>query len=411
MKLHGKISLPKDLPRHDAPASAIDVVRARRETPGCAHVLHFNNAGAALMPEPVLSAVSRHLQLESEIGGYEAADRAEQALGRAYDAAAGLIGADPGEIALVDSATRAWDQAFYGFDFKPGDRILTGESEYASNFLAFLQVARRTGAVIDVVRSDESGQFSVAALEESLDHKVRLIALTHVPTNGGLVNPAAAVGKVARAAGVPYLLDACQSAGQMPLDVEELGCDFLSATGRKFLRGPRGTGFLYARRIWAERMEPPVLDLAAADWSAPDRYDLRPGARRFEQFEGFMAGRAGLAAAIEYARGWGLDNIYARVQALAAALRDGLGVIHGARVHDLGVEQCGIVSFTLDGADPEDVRDALRERNVNVSVSHAAHTRIDMDARRLTAVLRASVHYYNTEEEVARFLEVIEELP
>ena len=387
------------------------MVRARRETPGCSRVLHFNNAGAALMPEPVLNAVISHLRLESDIGGYEAAERAEEALGRAYVAAAALISADTAEIALVESATRGWDQVFYAFDFGPGDRILTGEAEYASNFLAFLQVAKRTGAIIDVVRSDESGQISVAALEESMDDKVRLVAVTHVPTNGGLVNPAAAVGKVARAAGVPYLLDACQSVGQMPVNVNEIGCDFLSATGRKFLRGPRGTGFLYAHRKWAERVEPPVLDLASAEWTEPDRYVVRGGARRFEQFEGFMAGRAGLAAAVEYARGWGLDLIYARIRALAVTLREGLGVISGARVRDLGAEQCGIVSFTLAGTDPDEVRDALRERNINVSVSRAAQTRLDMDARGLTDLLRASVHYYNTEDEVARFLETIEELP
>jgi selenocysteine lyase/cysteine desulfurase len=243
----------------------LDVERLRAETPGSAHVLHFNNAGAALPPAPVVEAQLAHLRLEAEIGGYEAAARATTATERTYDALADLLGAQRDEIAVVENATRAYDMAFYAFPLEKGDRILTSAVEYASNYLAFLQVARRTGAVIEEIPSEADGTISIPALRASLRRGgAALVSLTHVPTNGGIVNPAAEVGRACQEAGVPFLLDACQSVGQMPTDVSALGCDMLSATARKFLRGPRGVGFLYVKRALLERLEPPFVDLHAA---------------------------------------------------------------------------------------------------------------------------------------------------
>lgn len=381
----------------------IDVKRARRETPGCDKVLHFNNAGSALAPLPVIETVRGHLERETQIGGYEAADEARESLEHTYVAIAAMLGCASDEIALVENATRGWDMAFYGLRFGAGDRILTGRAEYASNMIAFLQVAQRTGASVEVVPDDETGAIDIAALRRMIDDRVKLVALTHVPTNGGLVNPAAGVGVVTRDAGIPYLLDACQSAGQMPLDVETLGCDMLSATGRKFLRAPRGTGFLYVRRRWIERIEPPFLDLHAATWTSANTYEIRKDARRFENWESFVAGRLGLGAAVDYAMSFGLTSIENRVTRLAAALRTSLAALAGVTVHDRGAAKCGIVTFTVDSEAPTATQRRLRAANMNCSVSTAQYARLDMDARGLTALVRASVHYYNTEDEIARF--------
>ncbi|HEY7909904.1 MAG TPA: aminotransferase class V-fold PLP-dependent enzyme [Thermomicrobiales bacterium] len=384
-----------------------DLDHARAETPGCQHVVHLNNAGAGLMPRPVLDAIIAHLEREAHIGGYEAADAAHDAVEHTYDAAAALIGCQRDEIAIVENATRAWDMAFYSVPLGPGDRILTAMAEYASNYIAYLQIAARTGAVVEAIPNDETGQLSVDALRRMMDDRVKLIAITHVPTNGGLVNPAAAVGRLARAADVPYLLDACQSVGQLPVDVDEIGCDMLSATGRKYLRGPRGTGFLYVRRTMLERLEPPFLDLHAATWVAQDRYDIRPDARRFENWETNYATKIGLGVAIDYARQWGIETTWARIQSLATMLRSRLGEMPGVVVRDIGAEQCGIVTFTVAGHDPARLVDALLARGINVSFTTRTGTRLDMEARGLTEMVRASVHYYNSEEEIERFCTVL----
>jgi cysteine desulfurase / selenocysteine lyase len=385
----------------------IDVQRARRETPGCEHVTHLDNAGASLPPQPVLDAVIGHLQLEARVGGYEAHERNEQAIDRFYGAAGELVGAGRGEIAFSSSATRAWDMAFYGFPFERGDRILTAVAEYISNYIAYIQVAERSGVEIVPVPSDEYGQVSVDSLRRLVDERTKLIAITHVPTNGGLVNPAAEIGAVAREAGIPFLLDACQSVGQLPVDVEEIGCDVLSATGRKYLRGPRGTGFLYVRSSLLDRLEPPLLDMRAADWVEPDRYELRPDAIRFEEWEQAYAAKAGLATAIDYALGWGLDSIWQRVAELGESLRAQLGDIPGVTVRDLGEVRCGIVTFTVDGVEANDLKKRLSQERINVTASPRSSTLLDSRARGLPDLVRASVHYYNTDEELDRLLKAV----
>ena len=392
---------------HDTPI-ALDVDQARADTPGCDKVIHLNAAGAALLARPVVDATIGHLQLEAEIGGYEAAAANATAVDHAYEAIARLIGCDTREVAVVENATRAWDMAFYSLAFEPGDRILTSMAEYASNYIAFLQVARRRGVRIDVIPDDDDGALDVNALRELLDDHVRLIAVTHVPTNGGLVNPASAIGAIAREAGVPYLLDACQSVGQLPIDVGQIGCDMLSATGRKYLRAPRGTGFLYVRSGLLEQLEPPFLDLHAARWVSREHYELRPDARRFENWEGNCAGKVGLGVAVDYALGLGVETIWAHVRGLAERFRRRLEQIPGLRLRDLGRDRCGIVTFTKPGLDPRRLREVLRREGINVWWSDASSTRLDMERRHLEIVVRASVHYYNTMDEIEAFCRRVE---
>ena len=306
---------------------------------------------------------------------------------------------------MVENATRAWDMAFYSLKLQAGDRILTTNAEYASNYIPMRQVADRTGAAVVVVPDDEHGQVSVERLTAMLDERVKLVSLVHVPSQGGLVQPAAAVGAACRAAGVPLLLDACQSIGQLPVDVDEIGCDMLSATGRKFLRGPRGTGFLYVRRGLIEDLEPPLLDLQAAEWQPDGSYRIRPDARRFENWETNYATKIGLGTAIDYALDIGLEPIRDRVRALAEELRERLAALPGVTVHDLGEERCAIVTFAVDGHPAADVVRTLVADGINVSLSPGTYSRLDFERRGLESVVRASAHYYNEPAELDRLVE------
>lgn len=388
----------------------IDLPRVRHDTPGVAHVAHFNNAGAALPTRAVLDAMTDHLWLEARVGGYEAAAICAEALDRFYDVAAALVGGRREQIAFTDNATRAWDLGFYGVPLGAGDRVLVSKSEYASNVIAMLQVAGRTGASIEVIPDDEHGQVDVDALAGLLDDRVKLVAAVHVPTQGGLVNPAEAIGAVVRQSDALYLLDACQSVGQLPVDVEAIGCDVLCATGRKFLRGPRGTGFLWISDRALEVVEPPVLDLFGASWETDRGYEVRGDARRFELWEVGVAAKLGLVTAIDYALDLGLDAIEARVVDLADQIRTRLGALHGVEVHDRGARRCGIVTFTVDGWDAADVSQALRERQINTSVTAVTSARWDLTERGLDAMVRASVHYYNTNQELDRLVDAVADL-
>ncbi|MCK1306908.1 MULTISPECIES: aminotransferase class V-fold PLP-dependent enzyme [unclassified Bradyrhizobium] len=382
----------------------MDIDRIRRDTPAASRLAYLHNAGAALMPASVVAAMKEHIDLESEIGGYAAADREARRLESVYGSVARLLNAAPDEIALMENATVAWQMAFYALPFSKGDRILTAEAEYAANYVAFLQVANRTGVAIDVVPSDASGELDVDALERMIDERVKLIAITWVPTNGGLVNPAAAVGKIARAHGIPYLLDACQAVGQMVVDVEAIGCDMLSGTGRKFLRGPRGTGFLYVGRKMLQRLEPPMIDHFAAPWVSRDAFRLRDDARRFETWENNYAARLGLGAAVDYALDVGIGPIERRCRMLADRLRGGLASIRGIRVRDLGRAPGAIVSFTVEGYEAEAVVSDAAAAGITIGASDPSSTRIDAEIRSLPPVVRASPHYYNTDAEIDRLI-------
>ena len=389
----------------------MDTASLRADTPGVDHRLHLNNAGASLLSSTTVRAMTDHLRLEVEIGGYEAAAAAQGAVDATYDSLARLVGGTADQIALFDNSTHAWNAGFYSVPLGPGDRILTGRDEYGSNYLAYLQVARRTGAQLVVVPNDAAGQVDLDALRDLVDDRTRLIGLTWVPTSGGLINPAVEVGAIARQADALYLLDATQVVGQLPIDVARLGCDLLTGTGRKFLRGPRGTGFLWVGPRALARLEPFVAEIRSATWDGGSAFTWADGARRFETWENSYVNILGLRAAVDQALDLGIDVIGERCTMLGARLRDGLERVPGVTTHDLGAHRCAIVTASVHGRPAGEVARALATQSINASITVPEHNQLDTLDRGVHPLVRLSPHYFTTEDEIDRTLDVIAGLP
>ena len=361
--------------------------------------IHLNNAGAALMPKPVVDAMTDHLELEVRLGGYEAKEAAQADIDRVYEDVASLLHAAPRNIAVVENATVAFAQALSAFDFAPGDVILTTHSDYVSNQLMYLSLATRLGA--QIVRAEdlpEGGADPQSIRELIARHAPKLVAATWIPTNSGLVQPIAEIGRICAESGVPYLVDACQAVGQLDIDVAAIHCDFLAATARKFLRGPRGVGFLYVSdRMLRDQRAPLYIDMRGAEWPEEDRYELVGDARRFENWEFAYALVLGLGAAARYAMHVGVAPAGEYSADLARLAREGLERLPGARVLDHGRHLAAIVTVSLPTRAPA-VVEALREQAINTSVTgvHGSET------------VRISPHYYNTPREIEVALDALE---
>ncbi|HTD98799.1 MAG TPA: aminotransferase class V-fold PLP-dependent enzyme [Mucilaginibacter sp.] len=377
-----------------------EVQQLRADTKGTAQKIHFNNAGASLPPDVVVETVINYLNEEAICGGYETEYKYREELENTYALVAKLINADKNEVAIVENASTAWGLAFNGIAFKKGDVIITSEMEYVTNVIGLVNAKKTWGIEIKVIPNDEYGNFSLQALEDAISPQTRLIAITHIPSTAGGMIPIVEIGKIARKYGILYLVDACQSAGQIPVDVKEIGCDMLAVTGRKYLRAPRGTGFLYIRKEIQDQLKLILMDGFSAPSVSLDDYQLRDDARRFELYEKSRALTLGLGKAIDYALNIGVDRVWQRVQHLADQMRRQLENMDGITVHDIGDQKCGIVTFSVSGIGSVSVKNQLAERHINVSVGKAISTLIYMDKNHLSSIVRASVHYYNTGEEI-----------
>ena len=380
----------------------LNIEQIRRDTPSTGNLIHFNNAGASMMPQPVYDAVIQYLESEQRIGGYETADAIEYRSVNFYQQAANLLNCEKEEIAFCESATRAWQNFFYSMKFQPGDRIVTTQLDYGSNFVAYIQQRERLGIEFDVVESDANGDIDLHGMEKAITERTKLISIGHIPTANGIIQSAIEVGKLAKAANVPYLLDACQSMGQIEVDVKKIGCTALSAAGRKYLRGPRGSGLLFVDQSYLPQMEPHCLDQYGVMLKSRDEYVLKETAKRFENLEVGFAARVGLGRALQYINDLGIQNIEERVMELGAYCRQCFSEVPGLTLLDQGKCKGGIVMFSMEKAEAREIRAYLNSHGVNIWVSSGPGSLIDFQQRGISTLARASIHYYNTEEEIGQ---------
>lgn len=384
----------------------------RNETDGCKHIAHFNNAGASLMPKPVYQAIVDHIGLENEIGGYEASHHMEKEINKFYSAAARLLNCRPDNIAFTSNATDSFNRSLSSITFSSGDIIVTTNEDYASNQIAFLSMQKRLGIQLIRAKSLPEGGVDLEDIERLIvRHHPKLIAVTHIPTNSPLVQPVEEIGILCEKYDILYLLDACQSAGQLPLDTNKLKCDFLSITARKFLRGPRGAGFLFVSdKVLNSKLEPLFIDLRGADWVSENSYIPRKDAKRFEDWEFAYALLLGTKAAIEYYLNLDAGKVTNQIKYLSEYLRNALQQLPGIAIYDSGKELSSSVTFHAANLDPAYIQNFLLERKVNVAISWRKFAFIDLMAKKVEWLIRASPHYYNTQPECDMLLEGIREL-
>jgi selenocysteine lyase/cysteine desulfurase len=364
------------------------------------------------MPRPVLETMIAHLNLEAELGGYEAGWAREAAIERGYQAIASLLHTEPRNVAVVANATAGFIQALSSFDLRDGDAIVTSRCDYTSNQIQYLALQQRVGVRILYAPDLPEGGIDPEGVRALLRaHRCRLVAVPWIPTNSGLVQDVEAVGAVCEGEGVPYIVDACQAVGQMPVDVKRLRCDYLSATARKFLRGPRGIGFLYASdRALARGDHPLFVDMRGATWVEPERYEVAATAQRYEDWEFPYALVLGQAEAVRYALKVGVADAQALAWGLADALRRGLEGIPGVRVLDRGSRRCAIVTASVDGWEGEAIAQRLRAGGINTTSTLRWFGIYDMDEKGVTSAIRISPHYFNTIAEVDRAADALAEL-
>ncbi len=389
--------------------SASEIQQMRTDTSGTASRIHFDNAGSSLPPDTVVQTVINYLQQEALEGGYKMEKNHREELANVYTLIARLINATPGEIAITENASAAWGMAFNGIEFSEGDVILASEYEYEANILGFLAV-RSKRVEVRIIPNNEDGDFSLSTLEEMISSKTKLIAVTHIASSAGGILPLAEIGQIARKHNILYLVDACQSIGHLPIDVKEINCDMLSVTGRKYLRAPRGTGFLYVRSSVQDLLKPVLMDEFSIIDMNEQGFQLKIDAKRFELFENSRALRLGLGKAVEYALNLGLDRIAGRIKMLASILRQELSNLPQVTVMDRGKELSGIVTFSVSGTESMWLQSELAKRQINLSVTTTKATLFYMQKYKLDNILRASVHYYNTEEEISIFVTTLREL-
>jgi cysteine desulfurase / selenocysteine lyase len=394
--------------------SASLINKLRDDTLGCKQFLHLNNAGASMQPHQVVRAVIHYLEQEELIGGYELATNEAEKLNDFYSQAAKLLNASPDEIAFFDSATRAWLAALDSLNLQANDSIIICDNDYGSNEMAY-QKLKAKGVEIRQAATDKHGNLNLDDLVKQIDPSTKLLAFNHIPSCNGIINPVEKIGALANKHNVIFLLDACQSLGHLPIDVKQIGCHMLSATGRKYLRAPRGTGLLYVDKALLLKLTPKHLDIHGASMQsnvvAESLFEQKvqpvASAIRYELFEQNMALKRGITEALSYANALDLAQTFAHIQTLAMMLREGLSKLDGFKVTDLGnapSNMSGIVCCYHEQIPSAKIKLLLAEQHIHCSTSLPDSGYQLFAKHQWPELVRFSIHYYNTEQEIEHLI-------
>lgn len=385
------------------------VTRLRAETPGCQSVIHFGNAGCSLHPQPVLDAVTRYIQEEAIYGGYEYAAMRAADIADFYAAGAVMLNCHERNIAFVNSSTDGFARALSAIPFAAGDVILTTLTDYISSQIHFLSLEKRYGVKIVHAKNADTGETDLDDLEACIKkYNPVLVSVTHVPNNSGMIQPVEAIGALCKQYDIWYFVDACQSAGQLPLDTQKIACDFLSFATRKFMRGPRGGGLLYVSDAALDAgLEPLYIDMRGAEWTSPNAYTPVADAKRFEYTEQSYAILIGSAVAMRYYVATGPENIAARNKYLSDYLCKHLQEFSHIHLLDRGKNKSAIHSLISDRTPPQEFRDILFTHKIQVNAAPRKFALIDFIDKKVDGAVRIAPHYYNTTQEIDAMIEVM----
>ena len=388
----------------------MNIKQIRKDIPYYKNKIFLNSAGSSIMPKSVVQRIDYYLREEERFGGYKVVELNEGEISDFYSKTAKLINCKPHNIAFANSATDAYSKALSSIDFKKDDSIITTDDDYVSNHIQFISLKRRFGIKIIRIKTLENGGINITDFEELVKkHNPKLVSVTHIPTNSGLIQNIESIGEICHRHQILFLIDACQSIGQLSIDVKKIKCDFLTATGRKFLRGPRGTGFLFVSdRLLNDGYFPLMIDLRGARWTGIDKFEILESAKRFENWEIPYSLLVGLTEAINYANHIGLDYIESYNEKLMAHFRKNLSGIPGIRLFDIGLKICNILTFVKDGVSLKETKEKLDKNNVLFSISKKESAFIDFNKKEIDWAIRLSPHYFNTIEEIDKTVEIID---
>lgn len=366
---------------------------------------YLNNAGSSLMSHETINSVIDHLSLECRVGGYRAASMCELQIEDFYGLAAKLVGAPSSTcIAFMDSASRAWNMALYGLPLCDGDEIVTLSSEFGTNLVSIFHFASKVGAKVTVLECDPSGFFDMSELRKCLERGARLIAISHVAAHASIVNPVEEIGKLVAQFEALYLVDGCQAAGQMDIDVVEIGCHAYTATGRKWLRGPRGTGFLYVKE--SSLISPLYVDLASADLAfgndgKPSGVTIGSDARRFELWERSIASMIGLKVALSQYLALDQNDVHARMRTASLDLRKCISANSNLKLIGNEASNSSIVGFyTLDPSREDALKRAFEDAEIQISTMGDWDCPMHFPKNGAGSIFRLSPHYYTEHDTV-----------